>query len=184
MQLLTSNQTCRTGTSEKKSIILQTKNLFNEITHKISSCFLKNHWRSKFRLRELKKIRKNWVERRTRVDKNLSLNLRSFFFGLVFYSKWPRLIFRVGLKMICHVSWVFYIYMLKIITSITNIFNELVKTIISNVNEVRVQKFQSSLTFFICIFFERYIGQRGKCKNNLYSSLSFLSTQTYFGIYL
>ena len=107
MWLLTSNHTCRTGTSEKKSIIPQTKILFNEITHKISSCFLKDHWRSKFRLRELKKIRKNWVERRARVDKNLNLNLRSFFFGLAFYSKWPRLIFRVGLKMICHVSWVF-----------------------------------------------------------------------------
>ena len=74
--------------------------------------------------------------------------------------------------------------MLKIITSIKNIFNELVKTIISNVNEVKVQKFQSSLTFLSAFSLRDFTGQHGKGKNNLYSSLSFLSTQTNFGIYV
>ena len=42
---------CRTDRSENKSIMSLTRKNYNEITHEISSCFHKNYWKSKFKLK-------------------------------------------------------------------------------------------------------------------------------------
>ena len=43
MWLHRAKNSCRTDTSENKSIISQIKKLYNEITNKILSCFIKNY---------------------------------------------------------------------------------------------------------------------------------------------
>ena len=57
------------------------------------------------------------------------------------------------------------------------------RTVNSNVNGVRMQKFHSSLIFILCIFFCKFRWQYGKRGRNLYSSLPFLSTHKHSDIY-
>ena len=54
----------------------QTKKLFNKAAHKVTSCFLKNHKKIMFKLKEVKKQEESG--RKARADRNLNLNLRSF----------------------------------------------------------------------------------------------------------
>lgn len=74
MCLHTAKNPCTTGTSENKSIISQIKKLYNEITHKILSCFIKNYGKktSLGQKKVKEKKRKDCVKRRARDDRNLN----------------------------------------------------------------------------------------------------------------
>ena len=74
LSLHAANNPWRTDTSENKSIISQIKKLYNEITHKILSCFIKNYGKktSLGQKKVKEKKRKDCVKRRARDDRNLN----------------------------------------------------------------------------------------------------------------
>ena len=67
-----------------------------------------------------------------------------------------------------------------------NFCNELLLywTIASNINGVSMQKFYSSLIFFLCIFSCSFTCQHGKGTDNPYTSLPFLPNHKHSEIYL